>query len=194
MISLKQLGFAEYYLLDETRIFNNKKNEYVKEIAEFRYRLNTIDGKRKSITMKEIYKRLFDEIFCIDNTTLLEGEEFREIEGTNGNYAISNKGRVKSFIGNRAAILNPYISDNGYKRVNLYVDGKRYNKFVHVLVCGAFLEPPKSLDYEVHHLKDKLQNDVQSLVYMSKSEHRKLHRNKEEQKCLNTTVTQISEV
>lgn len=175
MICLKELGFADYYYLDDTRIYNQQKKEYVKEVAEFRYRLNTIDGKRKSITMKEIYKRLFNQVFCIDNTPLLENEEYRLIDGTNGNYAISNKGNVKSFIGNHAAILSPFYTKEGYLRVQLYIDGKRYNKFVHVLVCGAFLEPPKSLDYEIHHIKGKDNNNIESLMYISKSEHRKIH-------------------
>ena len=180
MISLEKLGFCDYYFLDGNRIYNQRKEAYEKEVAEFRYRLNTIHNTRKSITMKEIYRRLFDEVFCVDNTPLLEGEEYRIIEGTNGNYAVSNKGNVKSFVGNYAAILSPFYNQSGYQRVQLYIDGKKYNKSVHVLVCGAFLEPPKSLDYEIHHLRGKDQNSVEDLIYISKSEHRKLHSKEKE--------------
>lgn len=175
MISIKELGVCDYYYLDDTRIFNKQKGVYEKEVSEFRYRLKTETGKRKSITMKAIYRKLFNKVFCIDNTPLLEGEEYRIIEGTNGNYAVSNKGNVKSFIGNYAAILTPFYTPKGYQRVQLYIDGKKHNKFVHVLVCGAFLEPPKSLDYEIHHKRGKADNNVEDLMYISKAEHRKLH-------------------
>lgn len=176
MQSLKALGFAEYYYLDNDKIYNTKRKCYVKEVAEYRYRLKNNKGIYKSITLKEIYRKLFNKVFCKDNIKPLTNEYFREIKDTCGNYEVSNLGRVKSKIGNHAIILKPYITPYGYERLQIYIEGKKYNKLVHCLVAETWLEQPKSLDYEIHH-KDfnSLNNAVSNLEYLSKIEHYKKH-------------------
>jgi len=47
-----------------------------------------------------------------------------------------------------------------------------------VLVASAFLEAPKSLDMEIHHISfNKLDNSAENLTYVSMLEHRRLHNN-----------------
>ena len=176
MENLEKIGLANYYFLDTDKIYNSNKKEYVKEVSEYRYKLRDNKGIYKSITLKEIYKKLYNKVFCIDNIELLENEVFKEIEDTNGNYEVSNLGRIKSKIGNHAIILKPYITNKGYKRLQIYIEGKKYNKFVHSLVASAWLKEPKSLEYNIHQ-KDfnSLNNKADNLEYISKKEHYKKH-------------------
>ena len=183
MENLKKIGLAEYYFLDNDKIYNSNKKGYVKEVSEYRYRLKTNEGIYKSITLKEIYRRLYNKVFCIDNTELLENEIFKEIKDTNGNYEASNLGRIKSKIGNYAIILKPYITKNGYERLQIYIQGKKYNKFVHCLVASTWLNNLMNLDYEIHH-KDfnSLNNSADNLEYISKIKHYKIHEEKRKEK------------
>lgn len=183
MENLEKIGLAEYYFLDNKKIYNSKKKTYVKEASEYRYKLKTKEGIYKSITLKEIYKRLFNEVFCIDNIELLENEIFKEIEGTCGNYEASNLGRIKSKMGNYARILKPYITKKGYARLHIYIEGQKYGKFVHSLVASAWLKEPINLDYEIHH-KDfnSLNNAASNLEYISKIQHHKKHDEKRKEK------------
>ena len=178
MHCLNVLGFKDYYYLDEYKIYNSKRKLYMKEIGEYRYKLTTKEGYIRSITLKEIYRRLFDKVFCIDEVERLEGEEFREIEGTEGNYLVSNCGRILSYTSNHAIVLKPTITSKGYERLQIIIKGQRYNKFVHSLVASAWLDRPDNinpLDVEVHHKGLKTDNSVNNIVYVSKEEHRKIH-------------------
>lgn len=176
MDSISHLGFLECYALDIDKIYNKEKGVYIKECAEYRYKLRTKEGNYKSITIKELYKRLYNKVFCIDKIDRLENEEFRVIEGTGGNYLVSNKGRVLSYVGNHAKILKPTLTDKGYERLQIMIEGQRYSKFVHTLVCSAFLDPPKTLDCCIHHIDTNgRNNNIENLVYMTKLEHIKIH-------------------
>ena len=176
MQSLESLGFAEYYFLDNERIYNAKSKLYLTQSKHFTYKMIDKNGKQRSITLKKIYRELFDKVFCKDDIELLENEVFKEIEGTHGNYEVSNLGRVKSKIGNHAIIMKGYISKKGYERLQIYIEGKRYTKLVHVLVAAAWLGNPPSLEYDIHH-KDFncLNNAAKNLEYLSKQEHYKKH-------------------
>lgn len=85
-------------------------------------------------------------MFCKDDIERLEGEEFKEIANTNGNYLVSNYGRVISYKSNHAVVLKPTVSPKGYERLQIIIDGKKYNKFVHCLVAAAWLGKPKNLE------------------------------------------------
>jgi hypothetical protein len=176
MHSLKELGYADYYYLDKDRIYNAKNDRYLKEVSKYRYKLMTKEGNAKSITMKEIYFRLFGEVFCKDNIKRLDGEVFKEIEGSNKQYYVSNYGRIISYMGNDAKILKPTITKNGYERLQIVIDGKKYNKFIHSLVAAAWLGQPKNLEQEIHHIDlCKTNNRADNLQYLSKTEHIKKH-------------------
>ena len=165
----------EYYYLDGYKIYNSKSKKYIKG-DNFKYKLKNNNDKYISITMKEIYRRLFNEVFCIDNIQLLRNEQFKKIVGTNGNYEVSNLGRIKSKAGNHAIILKTQITKKGYERVQLSINGKKYDKFVHSLVAMTWLEIPPILDLEVHHIDgNKLNNTVSNLQFLSKLDHLKLH-------------------
>lgn len=100
-------------------------------------------------------------------------EEWKEIEGFE-RYYISNKGNIKSTIG-KEKILHQYILPNGYVSVKLRRDNKSYNRFIHRLVAIAFIDTDDK-SKEVHHKnKNRSDNNVDNLQWVSTEEHRKLH-------------------
>lgn len=183
MENLEKIGLANYYFLDNDKIYNSNKKRYVKEASEYRYKLKTKEGIFKSITLKEIYRKLYNKNFCIDNIELLKNELFKEIKDTYGNYEVSNLGRIKSKMGNHARILKPYITKKGYERLQIYIKGKKYSKFVHSLVASTWLENPINLEYEIHH-KDfnSLNNAASNLEYISTIQHHKKHEERRKEK------------
>lgn len=96
---------------------------------------------------------------CID----LEGEIWLEIEITNGDYSISNKGRVRS--NDRIAkdgrkvkgrVLKTYkIQPRGYHTVVLMLDGKKKHFLLHRLVYCTF----NNIDIYSHIDVDHADND-----------------------------------
>ncbi len=124
------------------------------------------NGEYKKISLKNIYKKVFDEEFCIDEIETINGEEWKPIDIDN-RYFVSNYGRIKSRCGYKAKILKPYVMPNGYLRVD--INGKGY--FLHRLVYKAFTgEEPET----IHHIDYKKQNNsISNLLGMTRKEHAK---------------------
>ena len=108
-------------------------------------------------------------------------EEWRDVEGYEGMYQVSCRGRVKSLdryikhsSGGSALlpgrILKPVPNNDGYLRVSLSIRGQRTFFSVHALVCAAFIGPrPDGMD--IRHLNgDSLYNCVENLVYGTSKE------------------------
>lgn len=176
---MKQLnnGYAAYYyLLEDGRIYNADKNKYIDPDNRHQYKLKTEDGKFKCISLKSIYKLLYNKQYYNDFIDSLDDEVWREIESTDGLYYISNKGRVKSCQGYNAILLKPYKAKGGYGRVDIIQNGKRVSKLVHRLTAAAFLPLPDSIDHQLHH-KDfnKDNNAADNLEWLSCQDHSKKH-------------------
>ena len=102
----------------------------------------------------------------------LDGEEWKDIDGYNGDYQISNFGRVKSFKYGKQRIRKPSLTGE-YLRVNLCIDGEQEPCLVHVLVATAFIPNPDNKP-EVNHVDGhKLNCCVGNLVWATLSENRK---------------------
>ena len=102
-------GFEEYYYLKEDgTIYNAKTNRTLKPDKKHLYKLKLKASGYKKISIRTIYKDLYNKPFCKDDIEDLEDEEWREIDGTNGYYLISNMGRIKSLQSYNAIILKPY--------------------------------------------------------------------------------------
>ncbi len=175
---MKQInnGFKDYYYLDvDGKVYNINTKSYLKQTGH-KYKLRTTNNVQKTISLKELYKAVYSKNFCEDNIVSLDNEVFKEIDNTDGKYLISNYGRVKSLMGYTAIILKPYITPNGYYRLQIIQDGVPTNFFIHSLVATAFLNPPKSLNCQIHH-KDfnSLNNKADNLEYLNPVEHRKKH-------------------
>lgn len=100
-------------------------------------------------------------------------EIFKDIEGYEGLYQISNFGNVKSNRNGKyfkEKILKDRFNDRGYKTVYLFKDGKGSNRRTHRLVaeafiCNGFNKP------DVNHINGiKSDNNVNNLEWVTKSE------------------------
>ena len=171
---------ACYYLTKEGKIYNSKTDNYIEAYKDHSFKLKTTEGNYKKITLRELYKIVYDELFIIDNVEDLEGEQWKPIERTDNLYWISDKGRVKSYKGYEAIILKPsYVK--GYERVDIYQDGSRCGKLISRLVAAAFLLPPAAVDMQLHHRNGcKTDNSKENLVWLTPAEHRAEHKRMKE--------------
>lgn len=107
-------------------------------------------------------------------------EIWRDIEGYEGLYQVSNTGFVKSMRGNR--ILKPSVTVM-HQMVNLYKDRKPFSTYVHHLVAAAFLgERPDN--HVIHHIDENpLNNRADNLQYVT--QYQNIH--------LSTKMTKLTE-
>ena len=97
-------------------------------------------------------------------------EIWRDIEGYEGLYQISNKGRVKSLYNGSERILRPGIDGYGYMFVGLYHDNIRNFFKLHRLVAQAFI-PNLYNKPQVNHLdENKKNNCVDNLEWATAKE------------------------
>lgn len=90
-------------------------------------------------------------------------EQWKDIEGLEGLYAVSNRGRVRNKKTNK--ILTGGYNNYGYNFVKL--KGKPY--YIHRLTALAFLDNPNKLPYINHIDERKDNNDVSNLEWCSAS-------------------------
>lgn len=88
-------------------------------------------------------------------------EIWKDIEGYESLYQVSNLGRVKR--GNR--FLKFEIINKGYVRVGLCKDGKQTRFFVHRLVAQAFIPNPDNLPIINHKDHNPLNNCVDNIEW-----------------------------
>ena len=122
----------------------------------------------------------------------IDGEEWRDVPGYEDIYQVSNSGRVKhlqttiievsssgevvSSRPTREYILKQCTNNQNYFHVGLTRSGKVNSIGVHRLVALAFVPKLPHQD-EVHHVdKDRQNNDVSNLQWVSYNEHYMFHR------------------
>lgn len=179
---MKQIGTPYkdyYYLTEDNKIYNSLTKRYLRKNNNM-FKLVREDNKRVNVTLKEIYCKVHNKIYCIDNIENLQGEKWKEIVNSGGNYFISNMGRIKSYKGYNAKLLSQSTADNGYKRVNadFFGTGKTANFTVHRLVAEYFVEKPNVPMCDIVHHKDfnSLNNKSANLEWLSKVDHIEKHR------------------
>lgn len=92
-------------------------------------------------------------------------EIWKDIEGFEGKYKISNKGNVYSARYDR--YLSLITNHKGYIEVHLCVDGKRRKFKVHRLVANAFINNPNDLPQVDHIDHVKSNNYVDNLQWIT---------------------------
>lgn len=94
--------------------------------------------------------------------------EWRDIEGYEGLYQVSDDGQVFSIRAKRARKI--HVRKDGYLYVSLHKDGKVIEPGVHRLVAKAFVPNPEN-KREVNHINGiKTDNRVDNLEWMTPKE------------------------
>lgn len=95
-------------------------------------------------------------------------EQWKDIEGYEGLYQVSNYGNVMNLTTGR--ILKHRSNGNGYIRIELWKDknGKKY--YMHRLVASAFLERPEGCTEVNHKDLDPSNNHADNLEWVTSSE------------------------
>lgn len=98
-------------------------------------------------------------------------ELWRDVIGYEGEYMVSNKGRVMSLKDpNKPKILKTFMNRKGYIRINLLKNGKMKQVFVHRLVAEAFIGEICN-GMTVNHIDgNKANNNVSNLEIVTQSE------------------------
>ena len=98
----------------------------------------------------------------------MKGEIWKDIEGFEGYYMVSNLGNVKSLNyrhTGKEKILKPSDNGHGYLKVGLFKDGKRKDCRINRLVAIAFIPNPYNLP-EVNHIDHcRINNNVENLEW-----------------------------
>ena len=100
-------------------------------------------------------------------------ENWKDIEGYNGLYQISNLGRVKSLNyrnTGKEKILKPCKINNGYLLVALCKNGKSKHYLVHRLVAEHFITNPDNKSCIDHINTDRTDNRVCNLRWVTHKE------------------------
>lgn len=112
---------------------------------------------------------------------MIQDEVWKDIEGYEGLYQVSTCGNIKSLAkprknGNgrsyiqKEKLLKQSFTTTGYKKVELYKDGKRKSFKVHRLVAIAFIPNPDNKP-EVNHIDgNKINNNIDNLEWVTSSE------------------------
>lgn len=101
---------------------------------------------------------------------------WKDIEGYEGIYQVSNFGRIKSLSRKRIdrnqilpeKILLQRIKENGYCVVSLSKNGKEKKMLVHRLVAQAFISNQNNYKEVNHKDENKLNNNVNNLEYCTR--------------------------
>lgn len=93
-------------------------------------------------------------------------EIWRDIEGYEGLYQISNKGNVKSLYKGSERILRPWDNGCGYMNIGLFKNGMLKCIKVHRLVAITFIPNPYKLPEVNHKDENKKNNCVDNLEWM----------------------------
>jgi|DEB0MinimDraft_10_1074344.scaffolds.fasta_scaffold10553_4 hypothetical protein len=90
------------------------------------------------------------------------------IEGFS-NYVIMEDGEVISLITSKT--MKPWISNNGYKRIDLINDnGKKQKMYLHRLIALAHIPNPLNKPMIDHFDQNKLNNNIENLRWVNNSE------------------------
>ena len=88
-----------------------------------------------------------------------------QIKGYEGQYQVSDQGRVKSLKFGKERIRKPSRDTYGYLFVNLCKNGEKKMYLVHRLVAKTFIPNPYNLQEVNHKDENKTNNSVQNLEW-----------------------------
>lgn len=89
----------------------------------------------------------------------------KDIIGFENLYAITENGQVWSYYSNQ--FLSATLGNNGYLKVTLVKDHKKYTKMIHRLVAEAYIENPENYPLVNHKDENKCNNNINNLEWCS---------------------------
>ena len=99
-----------------------------------------------------------------------DNEEWRDVEGYDGAYQVSDLGRVRSKKYGRWKVLKAKKRRDGYLHVGLWKDGKKKWFLVHRLVAQAFIDNDNIFNTEINHRNEcKSDNRASNLEWCDRS-------------------------
>lgn len=100
------------------------------------------------------------------NNIELAQEQWRDIEGYDGMYQVSDIGRVRSRKSGEWKVLRGRNNGTGYLLVSLYRNGKQKQSYIHRLVASAFIPNDDDTKNQINHIDECKQNNrVSNLEY-----------------------------
>lgn len=97
--------------------------------------------------------------------------EMKSIPGFEGYYKITKDGKVFSIKRNK--FLKPRLSMDGYKRVSLFVDGKRYEHRIARLVAMTYIDNPENKEQVNHKDYNRINDCLENLEWVTQEENTK---------------------
>ena len=98
--------------------------------------------------------------------TELSHEQWRDIDGYDGAYQVSDLGRVRSHKSGEWKVMRARKDRGGYLRLSLFKDGKHKRFSVHRLVAQAFIYNDDETKISINHRDECKQNNrVSNLEY-----------------------------
>jgi hypothetical protein len=102
-----------------------------------------------------------------------EKDMWKDVEGYEGRYQISDEGQVKRNYKNKPSrILKNRSTNYGYATVSLSKNGEARTCAVHRLVANAFLDRPEGSTEVNHKDGNKMNNNVSNLEWVTQAENR----------------------
>ena len=100
--------------------------------------------------------------------TELANEQWRDVDGYDGMYQVSDLGRVRSLKYGKVKVMKQGKNRKGYLFVNLHRYGKQKNVSVHRLVASAFIPNDDESKTQINHINEvKSENRVSNLEWCS---------------------------
>ncbi len=97
-------------------------------------------------------------------------EVWKSIEGFDGAFEVSNKGRICSNLRTKGHKLKPTADNKGYLRVRVTYKRVKYTLKVHREVAKAFIDNKKNLPQVNHIDGNKKNNHVENLEWVTNKE------------------------
>mgnify|MGYP002622098599 CR=1 FL=1 len=130
------------------------------------------DKKKVAAIIEELKAQMTTqyEISVVEECEILLGEEWRDVEGYEGLYQVSDLGRVRSFHNQYGRILKPIVTSHGYAQVTLAKNGTMRSRHIHMLVAKAFIPNPENKPQVNHIDGNPMNNRLENLEWVTSQE------------------------